>query len=102
MSRRVSLNHAGIARLLDSDEVRKMVNDAAEKVAAQVRRQSIEVGDQDGGKHERPLPVRVNEQTTDRARAQVVLAHPSGLAVQAKHGALTKAAAAEGLEVRSD
>ena len=33
--------------------------------------------------------------------AVVGILHPAGLAMQAKHGALTKAAAAVGLEVRS-
>ena len=31
--------------------------------------------------------------------ARVTIAHPAGLAIEAKHGALKKAAAAEGLEV---
>jgi hypothetical protein len=45
--------------------------------------------------------VRVDSYETDRARAEVWLAHPSGLAVQAKHGLLTKAASEAGLEVKS-
>jgi len=40
--------------------------------------------------------------TTDRAIAVVRLNHPAGLAIQAKYGVLTKAAAAEGLEVRAE
>src|SRR5690349_21314040 len=95
---KVRLNHAGIAALLKSPDLHKLVNDTADRVADNVRSQGIKVGDVDGGPLERELPVRVVPQTTDRARAQVVLAHPAGLAVQAKHGALTKAAAAEGLE----
>lgn len=98
----VRLNHPGMAALLKSDELHKLVNAEAEKIADRVRQQGIKVGDVDGGPLERPLPVRVVSQTTDRARAQVILAHPAGLAVQAKHGSLTKAAAAEGLEVRGD
>ena len=98
--RNVRLNHAGIAALLKSPELHKVVNAEAEKVADNVRSQGIKVGDVDGGKHERELPVKVDPQTSDRARARVILAHPAGLAVQAKHGALSKAAAAEGLEVR--
>jgi hypothetical protein len=37
---------------------------------------------------------------TDRAHAVVVLAHAAGDAVQAKHGALSKAAAEAGLDFK--
>lgn len=37
----------------------------------------------------------------NRARASATIAHPAGLAMQAKHGTLTKAAAAVGLKVTS-
>lgn len=96
----VKLNSAGVASFLKSAEVRRATHEAAEAVAANVRAQDIKVGDRDGGKHEIDLPVKVYEGTTDRAAARVVLAHPSGLAVQAKHGALTKAAAQAGLDVK--
>ena len=43
--------------------------------------------------------VTVKQFTTDRAIAVVMLDHPAGLALQAKYGILTRAAAAEGLEV---
>jgi hypothetical protein len=46
--------------------------------------------------------VKVKLSTTDRAHAEVILAHPAGIAVQAKHGALTKAASQAGLEVKGD
>lgn len=39
--------------------------------------------------------------TTDRAISVVAIAHPAGVAIQAKHGALTKAAAACGFEVNT-
>jgi hypothetical protein len=39
--------------------------------------------------------------TTDRFRANVTITHAGGLAAQAKHGVLTRAAAAAGLEVRA-
>ena len=45
--------------------------------------------------------VTVLSTTTDRAVAIVAIAHPAGEAIQAKHGALTKAAAACGYEVKS-
>ncbi len=100
MASNIKLNRAGIAALAKSAEVRGMVDSAAEAVAANVRSLGIGVGDRDGGPREAPLPVKTRSFTTDRAAASVILAHPAGIAVQAKHGALTKAASAAGLEVR--
>jgi hypothetical protein len=92
-------NSAGLARILRSTQMHRLVQDAAEEVAANVKAQGIKVGDRDGGPHEYDLPVEVSVTTTDRAHATVILAHPAGAAVQAKHGALTKAAAEVGLDV---
>jgi hypothetical protein len=100
MPTKVRLNSAGVAAILKSGGVAAVVKDAAETVAERVRDQGIKVGDRDGGRHEYDLPVTVSMVTTDRAHANVTLAHPSGDAVQAKHGALTKAAAEAGLDVR--
>lgn len=98
MASKVKLNSRGIETILKSSAVKSEVEGLAEKVADNVRGQNIDVvgipGDID-------LPVRVSVYETDRARASVMLAHPSGLAVQAKHGLLTRAAAAAGLEVKS-
>ena len=102
MGKNVRLDHAGIAALLKSTEMHRLVQDAAEDIAEKVRAQDIEVGSFKGGHGEIPLPVEVEVTTTDRAHASVVLAHPAGIAVQAKHGALTKAAAEVGLEVKGD
>lgn len=99
MPRKIRLNSRGIAAVLKSAEMRRATNAAAEQVAANVEAQNIKVGDADGGKHEKPLPVKVTPGVSDRARATVALAHPAGQAVQAKHGALTKAAAQAGLDV---
>lgn len=96
----IHLNRAGIAEILKSAPVAAAVKSAAENVAANVRDMDITVGDVDGGKHEIDLPVTVKMVTTDRAHAIVALAHPAGEAVQAKHGALTKAAGQAGLDVR--
>lgn len=96
----VRLNKAGVAQILKSSELQRAVTAAAEQVADNVRAQNIKVGDRDGGKHEVDLPVKVSSSTTDRARATVTITHPAGQAVQAKHGALTKAAAQAGLDVR--
>lgn len=99
MAEPVHFDKLGIGEILRSVEMHRMVQDAAEKMADHVRAQNIGVGDEDGGQYEIPLPVEANVTTTDRAHANVVLAHPAGVAVQAKHGALTKAASAEGLSV---
>ncbi len=97
----VRLNHAGISRILKSAEMAAATRKAAEQVAENVRGMGITVGDVDGGTHEIDLPVTVTTFTTDRAHAVVALAHPAGIAVQAKHGALTKGASMAGLEVTS-
>lgn len=97
----IRLNHKGIEEILKSAPMAAAVKAAAEQVAQNVRDMDIKVGDKDGGKHEYDLPVTVTMVTTDRAHALVTLAHPAGEAVQAKHGALTKAAAQTGLDVRA-
>lgn len=96
----IKLNHAGISEILKSAPMTAAVKAAAEAVADNVRAQGIKVGDRDGGPREHDLQVTVTMVETDRAHALVTLAHPSGAAVQAKHGALTKAAAQAGLSVR--
>lgn len=103
MARRgkVRLNTAQIGARLKDDDVREAVRDLAEKVKDNVEAQGIRVGDRDGGKHEYDLPVTINSQTTDRAREVVTIPHAAGLAVEAKHGVLVKAASSVGLEVRS-
>lgn len=85
---KVKLDYAGIGELLKSYPIRQMVMGAARQIAARVEA-------------EHGVPTEVHAYTTDRAAASVVIAHPSGAAIQAKHGALTRAAAAEGLEVTS-
>ncbi len=95
----VKLNSSGIANLLESPEMHRLVEKVADEIAYNVRGQGVRV---EGIPGDIELPVKVSVTTTDRARATVVLAHPSGIAVQAKHGALTKAAAAAGLEVKGD
>lgn len=95
----VKLDHAGIGALLKSTEMHRLVQDVAEEIAGNVRAQGIRVGGTDGA-GEIDLPVEVGVTTTDRAHASVLLAHPAGVAVQAKHGALTKGASDAGLSVR--
>lgn len=92
----VRLDSAGIARVLKGAEMAALVGSAANEIAQNVRDQGIRVDDDDV-----PLPVEVSSYTTDRAAASVAIAHPSGVAVQAKHGALSKAASAAGVSIRS-
>lgn len=96
MAVKVRLDHAGLAAVLKSGEVRAMVAAATEEVAANARSQGVMVEGEPG---DVPLPVETQVVTTDRAHGIVTLAHPSGESVQAKHGTLTAAAAAAGLEV---
>lgn len=99
MARGSGLYSKTVEQVLKGGPMTAAVKAAAEQVAAGVRDMNITVGDVDGGKHEIPLPVTVKVVTTDRAHGIVALAHPAGEAVQAKHGALTKAAAQAGLNV---
>lgn len=98
---KVNLDSKGIRALLQSTAMHRATQDAAEAVADNARAMNIGVGDKDGGAHEIPMPVEVSMTTTDRAHAFVSIAHPAGQAVQAKHGALTKAAAQAGLDVNT-
>lgn len=96
---KVKLNHAGLAAILQSGEMRALVDEAAAKVVSAAQGQGVQVNGHHGEKVD--LPVTVTAGTSDRARSTVALAHPAGEAVQAKYGTLTKAAAAAGLEVRA-
>lgn len=101
---RVRIRNAGLQEIKRSPEMQRAVRDAAEQVAANVRNQGVKVGDHNGGPDEIPLPVEVRDGVSSVSAnghtSSVVLAHPSGQAVQAKHGSLTKAAAQSGLKVR--
>lgn len=91
----LKLDHGGMADVLKSAGVAAAVNALAERVAENVLAEGQLVS------HGEEMPVTVDPYTTDRASASVTITHPAGLAVQAKHGTLTRAAAAAGLEVRS-
>ncbi len=92
---RVRLDHSGIEEVLKSAQVRAEVDDLAETVADAVRNAPTVIR---RGITDR---VEVESYTTDRAAAAVVLAHAAGAPMQAKHGVMTQAAGAAGLEVRS-
>jgi hypothetical protein len=104
MAARVKLDLGGLEEVAKSREVRAAVHDAAERVADAVESQGVRVIGEPG---EIDLPVKVYDDTTDgmrvnRAVSRVVLAHAAGLAVQAKHGALSKAASAAGLKLKGE
>lgn len=85
---KVRLDHGGIGEVLKS--LGGPINELAAAIAARVDVGSVT-----------EAQVVVRPYTTDRAAAAVSIAHPAGLAIQAKHGALTKAAASVGLQVVS-
>ena len=85
----VVLDYAAIGRILRED-MRKPIDELAAKIAA-----NVDVGDVTDAE------VVVTADTTDRAKAYVTIAHPAGMAMEAKYGTLKRAAAATGLEVVS-
>lgn len=98
MAVRVRLDSQGLTAVAKSPGVTTFVAAATEAVAENVRGMNIDV---EGVPGDIALPVTTMMVVTDRAHGIVALAHPSGESVQAKHGALTKAAAQAGLEVTS-
>lgn len=88
MGTKITLDHDGVGQVLRSGEVRAAVSALARTVAGNVV------------SHDRP--VEVYDHVTDRAHSNVVIAHPAGMAMQAKYGTLTRAAAAAGLEVHGE
>jgi hypothetical protein len=84
---RVKLNRRGMRGMLRSDGVQEMLARKAAAVAKQVEADGITV---EGVPGDVPLPVTVAVGAgAERARARVILDHPAGLAVEAKHGVLT-------------
>jgi len=87
---KLRLDHPGIAEVLKSAEVAGVVESAAQAVAAGVA---------ETARNGEAIPVRVSLYQTDRAAAAVTMAHPAGLAKEAKYGSLARAAESAGLEV---
>lgn len=88
MANKITLNHKGIEEILKV-QMRKPIDELAGRIAARVDVGSVT-----------DAPVQVRSYTTDRAACVITIAHPAGQAMEAKHGTLRKAAAAEGFEVR--
>lgn len=84
---RIRLNRRGMRNLLRSEDVQEMLGRKAFAVAEQVEAAGIRV---EGVPGRIPLPVTVSVAAgQERARASVILDHPAGIAVEAKHGILT-------------
>lgn len=89
---KVTLDRRGVGALLKGTEAQTMVNSAAYKGADAA--QSAMPSDD-----ELPDAVRVDEYTTDRGAAAIVLAHPRAGQIEAKHGPLSAAARAIGVPI---
>lgn len=87
MASKFKLDKEGVRQILNSPEAQAACMELAEQVAGNV---SVKDG----------VPVVVRPYNSDRAGAQVIIAHPGGLAMQAKRGALSRAAASVGLSVK--
>ena len=93
MATKIRLDRGGMAAMLKSSGVASAVLAAAHATESAVGA----VVAHDG----QVVPVEVTPAVTDRALARVTLMHAAGLGLQAKHGTLTKAAQAAGLEVKA-
>lgn len=87
----IHLNPEGIMQYLQAQA--PVVQKAGEQLAEEVRK---ELGD---AAKDTPVVTRMTTNRAGRPVALVTIAHPSGLARQAQHGTLTRAAAATGLDV---
>lgn len=84
---RVRVKRRALRDLLRSDAMQEMVGRKALAVADAVEAAGIRV---EGVPGRIPLPVTVTVVAgSERARARVILDHPAGIAVEAKHGILT-------------
>lgn len=88
---KVELDRGGAGAILKSAEAHNMVNDAAGSVASNARANIP-------GKYD-DATVRIDEYTTDRGAAAVVLEHQRGAGIESKYGPLSKGAAAAGVKV---
>lgn len=82
----VRLSSKGVQKWM-RDNLTEKIRSVGEEVAANARQYT-----------DKPVDVRM--QQTDRPRAVVAIAHPAGVAVQAKTGALTRGATEAGLDVK--
>lgn len=90
---RLNVKTRGIERLLSLPGVEKDVGERALRVADEVEAAGQRV---EGRPGRVDLPVTVTVTTSGRARARIILDHPSGQAVEAKHALLATAIDAAG------
>jgi hypothetical protein len=101
MIEEVHLDETALGARLRAADVRAAVRRQAESIAAGVDRQGIQVGDLEAGASATVgLPVLVEEGSeSPDASLGIYLAHPAGLAVEARYGALARAASEQGLRL---
>ena len=88
-------DHAGIAAILKSDDIRALVREAALDVVLEVEAQGHTVDDGS------LLPVEVRDEAdTDRAAVSVAVPHAAGVGMEARYGLLRRAAARIGLQAK--
>lgn len=85
---RIKVDHAGVGELLRSPRVRLLAERKAQRMAAAVRGAGITVHDLNPPYGEIPLPVKVVSAGIKRVRVYVVIDHPAGTAVEARHRVL--------------
>lgn len=87
MARRsdLKLDHAGIAAILLSDDIRVAVHEVAVEAAAKASADANMI------RNDMQDSVEVADYTTDRAASSITITHPGGLGIEAKHGVLSKA-----------
>jgi hypothetical protein len=83
-----------MSMMLKQSEVRSAISDVAQAVANTAR------SNEGVAKHD--AEIKVEDYTTDRAASAVLIKHPIGMGIQAKYGALTQAAASQGLQVKGN
>lgn len=84
------LDTAGVREILKGPDVRRVIDDVANEIAAHV--QAAVPAD---------TPVVVRGYTTDRGSASITVQNVRAMAWQARDGILTRAAASAGLEVKA-
>ncbi|MFI6032953.1 hypothetical protein ACIBBD_01985 [Streptomyces sp. NPDC051315] len=84
------LDAAGVREVLRSDEVRQMVDQAAEDVRARIR-----------AKLPPGTSVTLRTYTTDRGAASVTIAHVQGMGWQARDGVITRSVSEAGFEFKA-
>lgn len=99
----VRLDHAGIRQVLQSSPMRAMVTAAGERAAEAIRAQNRlarSAGQASGPDLTGDITVRPGVGAYDqRPVAIVTVAHPAGVAMQARHGIITRAVRAMGAGV---